>query len=658
MGAQPRGYYKKTKRFTGAKVMRKHKCIWALLILLPLVNFWPVLEFGFVWDDEVCHLHDNPHMNTVNWESVKYFWLNSHEGMYIPVTYTAWSLLKYGQDVWGKENTEPFSSSLFHLVNLILHIANGLLVFALLHLLVSHRGAACGGALFFLLHPLQIESVAWVSEFRGLLSSFLALSAMWQYCLYLTKQKKHYYILATIFFILATLAKPSTVILPLILGILEYFIFSRPLQTTIKSLALWFVIAAGITFIAKQSQPNDIIKFVTPIIFRPLIFIDACNFYLAKLILPIPLSAMYGRGPEKVMEASYFFYNWIPLAILAFFLWHYRDKSKMVLVALIIFIIGFLPVSGLLPFAYQNNSTVADRYLYLSLLGPALLFSHTLQSTIDHNRNRNHNRVFHYTQITWITLALLLSFYSYRIQAQLPIWKNKITLWQDVLSKYPNQDLPHNNLGKALHEKGEIKKASDHFLQALEIDPNYAGAHNNLGSILSEQGKAEQAIYHFSCAIKIDPNYAQPYNNLGNIYQDQGSLSLAIDHYNQALKLNPYYAEAHSNMGNVLLKQKKYSQALQHYLVAQQSNPYDPIIWHNLGCLFLEQKQLKKAHAYYKQTLKIKPDFFQSYLSLAKIYIQWKEPQQAQKCYEQVLKIDPSNRVAQNQLQELQSRKN
>ena len=330
-----------------------------LVLALTFAAFSEVGGFGFVsWDDEL-HVTENPWLHPVTPAHVWHFWRMSYQGLYIPLSYTVYALLAL---LARDPTTQALNPHVFHVANLILHLANVLLVFALLKQSVPNIWAASAGALLFGVHPLQGESVAWVSELRGLLSGMFALLALGQYLEFAESRAWGCFAVATAAFGLALLAKPSAVAVPLLALALTIWGLGLPWKRCVPPLALWAAMALGCVL------ANRTVQSVSPQLFLPLwqrFFVagDALAFYLAHLAWPARLGIDYGRSPFVVLAHPWGYWTWLVPALLGACLWAGRRRWPLLLTSGALFLLALLPTLGLVPFAFQLASTVADRYV-------------------------------------------------------------------------------------------------------------------------------------------------------------------------------------------------------------------------------------------------------------------------------------------------------
>jgi len=337
----------------------------AVLAVACSAAFGRTAGHGFLFWDDRAFIAENPLIAHPSAASLLALWTTPLHDLYAPLTYTLWGLLAavFGPKPWA-----------FHLTNVALHTLNAALVFAVLRRLVMEDDgrAALAGALLFAVHPVQSEAVAWASEAKGLLSALFSLLAIRQYLVFREGENRRAYLWASGAFACALLAKPSAVVAPLLLVILNRGIQGRDWAGSLRGLSPWFVAAAAFTLIAAHVQPAAGLHFVAPVWLRPAIALDALTFYLGKLVLPLHLIPDYGRTSQSVVSSGALAYTWIPAAALLAAGWVLRQKLPWMAAAVALFVAALLPVLGLVPFDFQYYSNVADHYLYLPMIGPAL----------------------------------------------------------------------------------------------------------------------------------------------------------------------------------------------------------------------------------------------------------------------------------------------
>jgi len=477
--------------------------LWVALFLMLITGivFHDVLSAGFVrWDDSL-HVYDNPYLHPVSAAHLARFWAAPYRHLYVPISYTVYWLLALAAHLPAPVRTADgvwvdLNPRVFYTANLLLHGASVLLVFALLRRLLPGNNAAVNdwaagaGALLFAVHPVQVESVAWVSEMRGLLAGTLSLLALLAYVRSAAAGNgKCWYYLSTAIFALALLAKPSAVAVPLMAALIDSLLLCRPRRVWIRALAPWGLLCIALLWVTHTAQPvtTDI---VTPLWTRPFIAGDALAFALGKLLWPAKLGIDYGRSPVWLMTQGWaYFTGLLPLA-LGILAWLGRFRFPWPAGAFGLFAAALLPTLGLTPFVFQIYSTVADRYLYLALLGPALVLAWVLQ------------RVWLGEGKAWLRLAagsvcgMGLLFCALTSSIQALCWQNSIALFTQALAVNPRSWGAANNLAAVLVDQGQPQKALSPLAIALRLRPDYAEAHANRGVAWIELGQI-MVLPHF-----------------------------------------------------------------------------------------------------------------------------------------------------------------
>lgn len=596
--------------------MRYRILISLTIIFATLAVYWPVQNHGFVnWDDTFL-IYENEYLSPPSIEKTLHYWTNP-EWLYMPLTYTAWSIL-----AWLSQRfpAEPYGLNplFFHGASVLVHILSSFVIFSILRLLLSHgfkeretdKGftgpsielAAGAGALLFALHPVQVESVAWASELKDLLCGLFSFLAIRGYLLFAIasktpgaagKTKYSHYGSAAFFFVLALLSKPAAVVVPLVIFILDRWALKRAFKESATALIGWFIVAAGFAILTRIVQQSGIDLPTSPLWARPFIAGDALAFYLYKLIVPLGLGMDYGRSPVFVMQQWWLYLTWLfPLALAVGTL--FLKKRVPLLVSFGVFAVSLLPVTGFVWFMFQFYSTVADHYLYMPMLGVVMAVSWTFLN-------------YRTKPVTYLFIAALLIF-GVRSSSQLSVWKNENALYLNTLKINPLSYLSHNNLGKALEEEGRLDKAALHFIKALEIRPIYSKAHYNMGNILKKQRKLDEAITYYKNAIRFSPAYADAYNNLGAVLNEKGDLNGSVYYYMEAIKSDPDDAKAYNNLGVTLGMQGKLDEAVAYFTKAIKRNPGYADAYNNLGTAMKNSGELDESVIYYKKAVGLQPD--------------------------------------------------
>ncbi len=442
-----------------------------LLIVATVIVFGQVAGFGLLaWDDSQ-HLVDNPHFDPLSWSGIGKLWIEPYFGEYVPLTYTYYAALAWlSAAPLAAWTSGTFDPAIFHLGNLVLHIGCTLAVFGLLHQLIRDPLAAGCGAALFALHPMQVESVAWVSEARGLLCGLLGLTAVWILVTTVPAEEDNRrrkrqsppvawrrLAVATLVFAGALLAKPSAVAAPLIAAALLigwHGRLNRPLAVT---LGVWLAMAMGLIVITQAQQPLAALEFVPSPAERVIVAGHTLAFYAAKIVWPFGLAAIYDYTPQRVvMIPGAALFAIIPFAAvgLLWFAWR-PTRWRPLAVAGGIWLAAIAPVLGLVSFNFQNISTVADRYLYLAMLGPALAVAWFIAQR-DTWRAGVRSAVF-------CGCGLLLLALSILAHRQCTHWRDDVALWTHTLEVNQGSIIAHGHLGSALALRGDTEAALAHF---------------------------------------------------------------------------------------------------------------------------------------------------------------------------------------------------
>jgi hypothetical protein len=516
-------------------------------VLAVFGAYAPVVTSDFVNYDDDKHLTGNPRMNPPTLANTAKYWTDPRGffGLYIPVTYTVWTLVA---QLAYRPATASAPASLnphvFHIANLLLHALNTVVVFAILRRTVREgeapaepelpgvprsagaspsqgaRGesAAMFGALLFALHPMQVEPVAWASGFRDVFGGLLVLLTILQYvrCAQTVSPaaRRRHYGVALFLLVAALLAKPTAVIVPIILLIFDVLVMRRPARQLTRALLPMFLLAIAAASLARFTQPSTLLTDPAPLHWRPIIACDAIAFYVYKLVWPATFGVDYGRTPRLAIEHAHAGLTWLaPAALLAIALL-LRRRLPMFHVGLLIFLAGLLPVLGFVTFDFQEISTVADRYVYLSMLGAGL----ALAGLISHVRSR----------AAWVAASVILFALGARTFAQARTWHGTQALFMHALRVNPRSWLAYTNLGVS---ETDPRAAETLLRRAIEFNPKYADARIDLGTVLAEQNRLPEAVQEFQIAVKLRPDIADAHANLGLAYSQLGRIDDAVREY-------------------------------------------------------------------------------------------------------------------------------
>ncbi|MBN2161214.1 MAG: tetratricopeptide repeat protein [Spirochaetes bacterium] len=649
--------------FAACKTMTKNRYFYiVLLAIVTFVVFCQVIGHEFIWYDDDVNVYENPYLQSLTIPNILHLWRSpSPQNMYMPLTQTIWAVqAAFAKTTTSGSNIIQFNPVVFHTTNLIFHLLNAILVFSILRILVKDELACFFGALLFTIHPVQVESVAWVTGLKDVLGGFFSLVALWQYLLYAkssiispevneTDQKRKkskilHYAMAIFSFLLAILSKPISIIVPIVAFTVDYFILKRQFRRIVLSLIGYIAIAVpmiGLTVFLEhlKVQATYSLSFID----RFLVASDSLVFYLYKLILPISLGPDYGRTLKFVLSQKLIYFTWLIPVLLLIVVYKIKKHRSWLFASAGIFIAGVLPLLGFIRFQFQEISTVADRYLYLSMLGPGMALAFFL--------SMNKKRLV--IGICGVMLGILGIISIHQTQ----YWGDTITFYKHAIQINPNSSAFHANLGIVLAQQGKFDEAISHFSEALKSHPNPAGIHFDMGHALAQQGKFDEAISHFSEALKGHPNPANVYAGIGRVLAQQGKYDEAIFHFSEALKNNPNNDEAHLHFGIVLAQQGKLNEAVFHFFKTLKSNPNNVEAHLHLGYALAQQGKLDEAVFHYSEALKYSPNNVWAHNNLGIALAQQGKYDEAISHFSEALKINPDYQDAYKNLNKAKSLK-
>jgi len=557
----------------------------SLVGLLTVLAFAPCVRNGFVaWDDEP-NLLDNPHYRGLGWNHLQWMFTTFHHSLYRPLT---WLSLAVDHALWG------MNPAGYHATSVIIHAVNAILFFYLTKRLLEYAApgeglalrvkiAAATAAIFFAVHPLRVEPVAWVSARNDILSATFFLLTVIFYLRYADAQtmgqRARLWLAASVAaYACSLLAKASGIGLPFVLLILDWYPLRRFGRSTAAALPsirllqekvpfLILAIAAGVTAVAAKYQAGSIAAVnIYGFGARVAQSLYGIWFYFYKTVLPLNLSPLYQVHADFTGTELWIMVGAglaIALVGLAFGL---RKAWPAVWAGFLCYLIILAPFLGIVQ---SGPQLVADRYSYLACLSIHVLIGAAVLLLWRGRRARLRPPPFPLI-VGCVVVFTVLTTLSWE---QLPHWRNTEALWRHALAIDNESDIAHYNLGRALARSGERAAALAEFREALKIQPADPDSHNNVGLLLAVQGNSAEALAEFRNALEVAPHNAEAFFNLGRVYARQGELQQAEQNYREALKLKPDEAEIHLGLANVLMASGASAEAGEHLRRAVELNP-------------------------------------------------------------------------------------
>ncbi|MFC1815003.1 tetratricopeptide repeat protein [Thermodesulfobacteriota bacterium] len=623
---------------------RLHYWVCLLLVITTLSVYWQVKDFEFVNFDDPLYVTDNRYvqkglsLETIIWS---FTGATQKTNYWVPLTWLS-VLLDY--QLYG------LKAGGYHLTNVFFHILNTLLLFIVFKRLTGALWQSAFVAALFALHPLHVESVAWVTERKDVLSTFFWLLTMLSYYGYVRHPGVERYLLTLFLFVLGIMAKPMLVTLPFVLLLLDYWPLGRmqvgrlllkpPPKSTVPEL-FWekvpFFIIIGITGVATflTQQAAGAVKSLAlyPLDVRIANMLVSYVSYIGKMLWPVQLSFLYPHpGALQVWKTAGAFLLLVAISVPVI---RAAKQYPYFLVGWLWYLGTLVPVIGLVVI---GPHAMADRYTYVPLIGLFIMMAWGIPGFLPRRRFKK--------MVLFFTASVFLAIFMMMTWLQVRYWQNSITLLEHALDINADNVAAHINLGTALESNGRTTDAIRHYQAALRIDPDCVDAYNNLGVILESQGKTADAIRHFQAALRIDPNYAPAHNHLGNALSGQGKTVEATNHYLTAIQIDSEYKEAHYNLGNVLLAQGKFNDAINHYLEGLRIDPLYVEAYNNLGAALTKQGRAAEAIAHFQEALRIAPDYDDAYNNLKEILAVQEEMNKTVLKIKQAIAQNPKDAVA------------
>lgn len=566
--------------------------IFALLLTAAVIAaYQPAWHGGFIWDDD-AYVTGNKLLSSP--DGLKRIWFSfDSPSQYFPFTYT---VLRLEYSLWGLHSTG------YHWVNILLHAANALLLWQLLRKL-NVPGAWLAAAIWAL-HPVQVESVAWITELKNVLMCFfflLALLAWMEFVDGKPERKWFYYTTAVICYALSLFSKTTACTLPAAL-LLILWLKNRPLDVR-RWVEIGPFVAMGMgmgvltIWWERFHQGTEGKMFAMGMAERLLLMSRTVWFYAGKLAWPVNLTFSYPHWNISVTDSRAYFWPVLTIGcgLLIYYLRRYAGRS--VEVGVLFFVSTLLPVSGAIMLYTFLYSFVADHYQYVANIGLIALAAAGMSMALE--RKGKILRL-----VAGSGLALLLAFLTWR---QCGMYGDIDTLWRTTCARNPESWLAHNNLGNSLLQEGKPDAAIAQYQEVLRLDHKNAEACYNIGSALMQKGKMDDAIVQYRQTLQLDPNYSDAYINLGNALLQEGKAGDAMAQYLAALKIGPNDAKAHYNLGIVLFQQGKVDEAIAHFERAVQINPDYSDAQNNLGSALAQEGRLDEAIAHFQDALRSNP---------------------------------------------------
>jgi tetratricopeptide (TPR) repeat protein len=587
--------------------------ILAAIVVITIVVFSNSLNNDFIrnWDDK-GYLMDNPYVQNFSTASLKPIFTSFYNANYHPLTTLTYAieLKKFGL------NPKPF-----HIDNLIVHILNILLVFWLIQLLTKRIEASTIVALFFAIHPMHVESVSWISERKDVLYTFFYLAGLITYLFYLSNRNTKYIISTFILFLLSLFSKSAAVSFPLMLVLFDFYYSRNFDKKNIIEKIPFFILSIVFGILAVLSQRTlGAIQDLTPvfsIIDRIFLVSYGILFYIVKLFVPIGLSAVHSYPIKSggLLPAIYYI-SPVILLLIAFGVYKAGAYKKELLFGFLFFMISIALVIQVIP---VGKALTAERYSYVPYIGLFFILSRTYCDIQD----EKFALVKKIKPLFTLLLAGYAIYFCFTTWERNKVWKDGMSLFEDVIQKNPMIDYAYINRAHAKSDLGDHKSAIEDYNKAISINPHFAESFNNRGNERYMLKDKDGAVADYNKAIEVDRKYALAYFNRAIAKGDMMKYQEAIADYSSAIASQPVYPDAYYNRGNIKIKLQDFKGAIGDYQETIKYKPQFADAYHNIGVAKYNMQDFDGAIRSFTEAVTVNPQYAEAYANraAAKLYL-------------------------------------
>lgn len=650
-------------RFAGVSQIRE---VWkrnqtAIVILMLTISvlavYWQVIGHEFVSYDDNVYIYENAVVQSgFNWNSIVWAFTTGTQANWHPLT---WLSIMVDYELFG------LNAGMHHFMSALIHAINTILVFIVFRKLTGAFWPSAFVAAFFGLHPLHVESVAWASERKDVLSTAFWMLTTLAYLRYVKQPEMKRYLPVLGLFTLGLLAKPMLVTLPFVFLLLDFWPFKR-FEIGAKTPGEPELSGAGLVSIDDQKRGNTLVKLIIekvpllvlsvissvvtfmaqrsggavfplekmPVLIRMENAFVSYVSYIWKMIWPFDLAFFYPH-PAFILSISTIIFSIVLIVSLTFvFLWFGRKRHYLA-VGWLWYLGTLVPVIGIVQVGIQG---LADRYTYIPLIGLSIILSWGAQDLAARWRYK--------AVILASTGGALILFFIALTWFQVATWSDNVTLFSHAVAVTDRNYVALTNLALAKEKLGKTDEAISHYREALRYAPAIAVIHNYLGIALAKNKDTLEAASHYAEAIRLKPEYREAHFNLGIVLDQQGKTEEAISHFEEALRLNPNDAEVHNNLGATLGKQGKIDEAIEHFEESVRIRPAYPSALYNLGFALLRQGKYDEAILRLSEVVRLKPDHVNAHYNLGLAFENVGKLSEALAQYDRALFFNPANAEA------------
>ena len=608
---------------------RKQKLIvYIALTVVTLAVFWQVNHYDFINIDDNIYVTGNSHIQSgITLDGIRWAFSSTYAEFWHPLT---WLSLMFDYQLYG------LNAGGYHLTNLILHILSALLLFWLFNRMTGTIWRSAFVAALFALHPLHVESVAWISERKDVLSVFFWMLTLCLYVYYTEKPVIKRYLPVVFFFACGLMSKPLVVTGPVIMILLDYWPLRRfelrksdLMLRQLREKIPFFVLSAVfsmITLYAQHKPSQEYLPLGSRLANDPVSFM----IYLEKTFVPNHMAVFYPFSfqlPAWQVWGSVFLLLFISVIVIMS-----MRRLPYLFTGWLWYVITLLPVTGIIQ---ARNFSMADRYTYLPLIGIAVMLAWGIPPLIKNEDMRK--KILFPASIAALAILAVLTWH------QCGYWKNSIDICNHALQVTKDNYLAHINLGSALFDEGKTEEAIAHYSEAISIMPNIILSYNKRGIAYAKLGRHQRALEDFNKAISLKPDDAISYNCRGNAYAELGQYQMAIEDYNKTIRLKPDNADAYNNRGTIYTKLGQYQMAIEDFNNAIRLKPDNAAAYNSRGAIFIKFGQYQMAIEDLNKAIRLKPDDADAYNNRGTIYTKLGQYQMAIEDFNNAIRLKPDD---------------
>jgi Tfp pilus assembly protein PilF len=592
-----------------SRCFRQTLLIGFLLAAMTLILYWPVQSFDFVYDDELYITDNRPVHDGLSMEGVTWSFTTFHAGNWHPLS-------------WISHMTDfeayQLNAGGHHRTSALIHAASTVLLFLVLSSMTGAPWCSALAAALFAVHPLHVESVAWVAERKDVLSGFFWILTMSAYACYVKRPTIRRYLLVLLSFVLGLLSKPMLVTLPFVLLLLDYWPFRRftdaktafdrwsgqdktsgrpgAMRLVVEKLPLFLMAAVSsvVTLVAQREVGAVWSIEKMPIAVRIANAAVSYLEYIRKMLWPVDLAVLYPH--EGLLPAWKIVIAFLFLVSISCLVVRKAREFPFLLVGWLWYLGTLVPVIGIIQVGSQS---MADRYTYIPLVGLFIAISWGMKSIAERQPKWKHAII--------VFILIALSGLLVLARAQVGTWTNSLTLFGHALRVTEVNPVAHHNIGAFYLDQNDCQKAVPHFLKAIEMKEIYADPYHGLGICASRETPPADALYFFTKALEIDPRLTRALIDRGVFSMKQGKLDEAVEDFRQALRIDPAHEGALTNLGMLNILQGKPVEAVPHLIEALRINPHSAQAHNNLGIALMNLGRIDEAVDHFRQAHVLAP---------------------------------------------------